>query len=210
MKKDRLEVSGRSTLTFESSHHSKDESFQHRRSDRERDRSDKDGPSSSTNAGKVHDQSRPSSVRGGREKAREFKIKDWSKQSEIQTDKESLAGKYPHADPHTLEREARNRERLIKEQQRRDLLYQERERKRSRTAVELEETSRGGVIIADGAPAGGKADGELGHKNSRRKFKLADGDVSVRKGRRISYKYEDEERDEARAARIEKEREGGR
>ncbi|KAI9723350.1 MAG: hypothetical protein M1812_001234 [Candelaria pacifica] len=77
----------------------------------------------------------------------------------------------PQVDPHTLEREARNKERLLKEQQRRESLNAEREKK---------EVGRG---------ARGKED---------------------RKGRRVSYKYEDEESDEARALRVENEREAGR
>lgn len=74
----------------------------------------------------------------------------------------------PEKDHHTLEREARNRERLLKEMQR-------------RSAME-------------------------GKGPSRRDSKL-EGKGG---GRRVSYKYEDEESDEARAARIESEREAGR
>ncbi|KAI9702446.1 MAG: hypothetical protein M1836_000926 [Candelina mexicana] len=77
----------------------------------------------------------------------------------------------PQIDPHTLEREARNKERLLKEQQRRESLNAERGKK---------EPGRG---------AKGRED---------------------RKGRRVSYKYEDEESDEARALRVENEREAGR
>jgi hypothetical protein len=73
-------------------------------------------------------------------------------------------------DPHTLEREARNRERLLKEQQRRE-------------AINVDRDGKGG---------------------RRREGKHERGLVS---GRRLSYKYEDEEDD---MARIEQEREAGR
>ncbi|OJJ47309.1 hypothetical protein ASPZODRAFT_159216 [Penicilliopsis zonata CBS 506.65] len=66
------------------------------------------------------------------------------------------ASAQPEKDPHTLEREARNRERMLKEQQRREA---------------------------------------MGGASSRR---------------RVSYKYEDEETQSARAARVEQEREAGR
>lgn len=74
----------------------------------------------------------------------------------------------PEKDHHTLEREARNRERLMKEMQRR-------------------------------AATEGTA---LKRKNSG-----LEGRVGVRKP---SYKYEDEEGDEARAIRVQKEREAAR
>lgn len=63
-------------------------------------------------------------------------------------------------DPHTLEREARNRERMLKEQQRREAM--------------------------------------TGRKRS------------LPGGRKLSYKYEDEEGDRARTARVEREREASR
>ncbi|PWY89616.1 hypothetical protein BO94DRAFT_464220 [Aspergillus sclerotioniger CBS 115572] len=77
----------------------------------------------------------------------------------------------PEKDPHTLEREARNRERMLKEQQRREAMHADRD----------------------------------GGKSSRRR----DG-RALTGGRRLSYKYEDDENDDARAARVEKEREAGR
>lgn len=73
-------------------------------------------------------------------------------------------------DPHTLEREARNRERMQKEMQRRSAM--------------------------DGKGPG-----------SKRNLSDANGNQS---GRRVSYKYEDEESSEARASRVENEREAGR
>lgn len=82
-------------------------------------------------------------------------------------------------DPHTLEREARNRERLLKELQRRE-------------AMEGKGASAGGQQRREG----GKADG---------------GRVGgMASSRRMSYKYEDEESNEARASRVENEREAGR
>ena len=94
----------------------------------------------------------------------------------IQT-KEKLAEKPQAApvklriDPHTLEREARDRERLMKEMQRRQAM--------------------------EGKGTGAK----------RRDSKV---ESRVSGGRRVSYKYEDEESDEARAMRVESEREAGR
>ncbi|KAL5001286.1 hypothetical protein BDV10DRAFT_14093 [Aspergillus recurvatus] len=73
-------------------------------------------------------------------------------------------------DPHTLEREARNRERLLKEQQRREAM---------------------------------QADRDAG-KSSRRRDSRQE-----RSGRRLNYKYDDET-DAARAAKVEREREGAR
>ncbi|PYI07681.1 hypothetical protein BO78DRAFT_312607 [Aspergillus sclerotiicarbonarius CBS 121057] len=77
----------------------------------------------------------------------------------------------PEKDPHTLEREARNRERMLKEQQRREAMHADR----------------------DGGKSSRKRDGR-----------------ALPGGRRLSYKYEDEENDDARAARVEKEREASR
>ena len=75
-------------------------------------------------------------------------------------------------DHHELEREARNRERLQKELQRREAMEGK-------------------------TPAGKKRDS------------LVNGRVGGG-GRRVSYKYEDEETNEARATRVESEREAGR
>ena len=75
-------------------------------------------------------------------------------------------------DHHELEREARNRERLQKELQRREAMEGK-------------------------APAGKKRDS------------LINGRVGGGT-RRVSYKYEDEETNEARATRVESEREAGR
>jgi zinc finger CCCH domain-containing protein 13 len=86
------------------------------------------------------------------------------------------------ADPHTLEREARNRERLLKERQRRQQLADgSNDRKRS---------------FAD---ANGEARGNTGERERRKKSR-----------RVMNVKYEDEENDEARARRVEREREASR
>ena len=77
----------------------------------------------------------------------------------------------PEKDHHTLEREARNRERLMKELQRREAMEGKAPKIRG-SGID----SKGGVGI----------------------------------GRRVSYKYEDEESEEARASRVESEREAGR
>lgn len=95
-----------------------------------------------------------------------------SKFQEKAVESTNAAPKKPETDHHTLEREARNRERLLKELQRREAM--------------------------EGKSSTGK----------RR-----DSKVEVRTGpavRRVSYKYEDEESSEARASRVESEREAGR
>lgn len=81
-----------------------------------------------------------------------------------------LAAKKPETDPHTLEREARNKERLLKELQRREAME---------------------------GSAGKRRDSNIDGR-------------SVPGSRRVSYKYEDEESNEARASRVESEREAGR
>lgn len=81
------------------------------------------------------------------------------------------SAKKTEMDHHELEREARNRERLLKELQRREAM--------------------------EGKPPAGKRDSQV---NGR----VAGG------GRRVSYKYEDEETNEARATRVESEREAVR
>lgn len=94
-------------------------------------------------------------------------------------------------DPHTLEREARNRERMLKEKQRRQQLAgvsSSADRKRS-----FEDA------IGDFAPPT-EPKGDRDRDRDRRK-----------RGRRaVNYKYEDEENDEARARRVENEREASR
>ncbi|KAF7586839.1 hypothetical protein BBP40_008247 [Aspergillus hancockii] len=80
----------------------------------------------------------------------------------------------PEKDPHTLEREARNRERMLKEQQRREAMH---------------------------------ADRDPGKPSRRRDSRQ---ERTLTGGRRLSYKYEDDESDAARAARVEKEREASR
>lgn len=87
-------------------------------------------------------------------------------------EKSKSASTKPETDHHTIEREARNRERLVKELQRREAME-------------------------------GKG------SNSQRRESKADGRGGA-SSRRMSYKYEDEESNEARASRVESEREAGR
>lgn len=87
-------------------------------------------------------------------------------------EKAKSASTKPEMDHHTIEREARNRERLVKELQRREAME-------------------------------GKG------SNSQRRESKADGRGGA-SSRRMSYKYEDEESNEARASRVESEREAGR
>ncbi|KAF1812655.1 hypothetical protein P152DRAFT_458470 [Eremomyces bilateralis CBS 781.70] len=122
--------------------------------------------------------------------------------------KESAAEKpEPAIDPFAQEREARMRERLLKEQQRRASLQQGPGIDRKRSFSETEEQ-------AFAPPTGPSA-----FRNNRRKIQR-DGDVSTATGRedrrkaksyrQLSYHYEDEENDEARATRVETERESAR
>ncbi|KAH1287062.1 hypothetical protein KXW19_006654 [Aspergillus fumigatus] len=86
-------------------------------------------------------------------------------------DKVSTKTSEPEKDPHTLEREARNRERMLKEQQRREAM---------------------------------NAESKSSRRRDNRQERILTG------GRRLSYKYEDEEPDSAHAARVEREREASR
>ncbi len=88
------------------------------------------------------------------------------------SEKSKSSPKKPELDHHELEREARNRERLQKELQRREAM--------------------------EGKPIAGK-----------KRDNLANGRAGGG-GRRMSYKYEDEETNEARATRVESEREAVR
>ena len=90
---------------------------------------------------------------------------------EKHVEKPQAAPVKPRTDPHTLEREARDRERLMKEMQRRQAME-------------------------------GKGTGP------KRRDSKVEGKIGG--GRRVSYKYEDEESDEARTMRVESEREAGR
>ncbi|KAI9893719.1 MAG: hypothetical protein M1814_005935 [Vezdaea aestivalis] len=107
---------------------------------------------------------------------------------------------------HDQEREARNRERLMKEQQRRDELLggpktqSESYRKRGREtdANDADEHHRSRRSKRSRSRRGIKEEEET---NGRR---------TSGKKRRVTYKYEDDESDEARAVRVEKEREASR
>ncbi|TKA65736.1 hypothetical protein B0A49_08724 [Cryomyces minteri] len=110
------------------------------------------------------------------------------------------------ADPHTLEREARNRERMLKEEQRRASLSLG---KRPHSSVDESTPIAPGSVnpsknVFD-PPTGPKAD-KSAAKSSRRRGEPNGSS----KSRRTSYKYEEEEKDEVRAARVEREREAGR
>lgn len=87
------------------------------------------------------------------------------------------------ADPYAVEREARIKERMAKEQQRRE-------------SATLGKRGRGEEGGRRGSNAG-FADAPTGPKAGR-------------KSRKVSYRYEDEEGEEARAERVEREREAGR
>ncbi|KAI9762236.1 MAG: hypothetical protein M4579_000559 [Chaenotheca gracillima] len=135
----------------------------------------------------------------------------------------ALSGKAqnPQIDIHTLEREARNRERLLKEQQRRD--ERDRERGDSNTQ-QSSSTSRKRDRDRDrdreskttDHPATEKDDGGEGRDGSKRRRRHGGNEAGRRESggnslsRRVSYAYEDGESGEARANRVEKEREAAR
>ncbi|KAK8194618.1 hypothetical protein IWZ00DRAFT_542453 [Phyllosticta capitalensis] len=133
-------------------------------------------------------------------------------------------------DPITLEREARNRERMLKEVQRRASLHHPSHKSSSGSG---DKRKRGGDATEDkeiAPPTGPSADREKerdrerhGSSSSKRRrgsdaaeskdSERSNGHShghSHRKQRRLSYKYEDEENDEARARRVESEREAQR
>lgn len=120
-------------------------------------------------------------------------------------------------DYHTLEREARNRERLLADQA----------RKRERAADDDDTGVAGaGVELGeDNTAAGGGQEGRSSKRrrhrrrgSSRRRASTVQGDArsggdklaAALGGRKMSVKYEGDESDEARATRIEKEREAQR
>ena len=112
-------------------------------------------------------------------------------------------------DHHTREREARNRERLQKEQQRRDELTKEREGN-DREWKRPREADGGGVDDGDEERVKRRRH-KTGH-GRRGTGNGEDGGVSGDKdgGRRVSYKYVEDEGEEARALRVENEREAAR
>lgn len=128
-----------------------------------------------------------------RPEPREFKIKDRSKlkHAELERQTEMVKDEQPRIDEHAAAREAANRERMLREQQRRKTLNQDRDRKRAHAATGEEEVGNGDHS-----------------RRSRRKARY--GDEEDKRARRASHKYEDEENDETRAARIENEREAAR
>jgi zinc finger CCCH domain-containing protein 13 len=105
----------------------------------------------------------------------------------------------PTTDPHTLEREARNRERMLKEEQRRRQLSGSSAANESHPREQhLRKRSFADALGVEGAPTEPR-----GERDAQRRRKSG-GRVS---GRVMSVKYEDEENDEARARRVESERE---
>ncbi|GME34906.1 hypothetical protein GTA08_BOTSDO00643 [Neofusicoccum parvum] len=120
-------------------------------------------------------------------------------------------------DPHTLEREARNRERMLKEAQRRASLQNP-----SSSSSSSEKRKRGHEGFEDekpfAPPTGPSAERERHGSSKRRRGSEAEASGSGSREergrdsrkRRVSYKYEDEENDEARARRVESEREAQR
>ncbi|KAI9810706.1 MAG: hypothetical protein M1832_001215 [Thelocarpon impressellum] len=135
--------------------------------------------------------------------ARRSRRDDRGREREKEARKEKGRRGATEKDSHTLEREARNRERMLKEQQRRDELTKgrdgmDRDRKRGREADDAAAADVEGVGRGGGGGGGG---GEGRSKRRKRKS---------RHGRRASHRYEEEETHEARALRVEGEREAAR
>jgi zinc finger CCCH domain-containing protein 13 len=99
----------------------------------------------------------------------------------------------PPLDPHTLEREARNRERMLKEEQRR--------RQLSGSSAANNEQHHRKRSFADAMGVEGAPTEPRGERDAQRRRK------GGRASRVMNVKYEDEENDEARARRVESERE---
>ena len=151
------------------------------------------------------------SARSDRDRAREEKPRE--RDTEPSSRRPSLQSAVvadtavPTIDIHAQEREARNRERMLKEQQRRESASTTLGKK-SRGSID-EGSRRANFDPPSGpraAPTGPRAErgdtGAGGERESRNARK--------RKRGRANYKYEDEGDDERRAARVEEEREAGR
>ncbi|OGM51338.1 hypothetical protein ABOM_000143 [Aspergillus bombycis] len=144
----------------------------HRDRDRDRDRDRKRSRRDRTESPVDSDySSRYHSRRIKRSREDEIRDKDRTRDKPSSS---SAKTSEPEKDPHTLEREARNRERLLKEQQRREAMHADRDA------------------------------GKTSRRRDSRQERPAAG------SRRLTYKYEDDESDAARAARVEKEREASR
>ncbi|KAK7530202.1 uncharacterized protein J3D65DRAFT_640480 [Phyllosticta citribraziliensis] len=139
----------------------------------------------------------------------------------------SQSSAVPASDPITLEREARNRERMLKEVQRRASLHQPSSKiggdKRKRAGDEEAEVAPPTAPSADRERERDRDRERDRHGSSSWSKKRRGSDATEakdagersnghghRKQRRLSYKYEDEENDEARARRVESEREAQR
>ena len=120
------------------------------------------------------------------------------------------------ANLHTREREERNRERTLREQQRRDTFDREQGRNSRDRKREREDDGGGpGDVGAGYARDHNEDDLEGRSKRKRAKHRGQRGTVDgaaagANVSRRVNYKYEDDESVEARARRIEKEREATR
>ena len=125
---------------------------------------------------------------------REFKIQGRSKLSELDVQKEKIREKKPDIDPYALEREARQQERLKKEQQRRGsyAVKSNGERKRSHTDMNGLNDDR----------LAGDLDSRIGRKKAK----------PGQSNRRTSYRYDDEGNEDlaAKMAQTEREREAAR
>ena len=117
------------------------------------------------------------------------------------------------ANLHTREREERNRERTLKEQQRRDTFGREHGRSSRDRKREREDDGGGpGDVGVDYTRDhnGDDLEGRSKRKRAKHRGQRGTVDAGADVSRRVNYKYEDDESVEARARRIEKEREATR
>lgn len=151
-------------------HEPKDSNPRHARRDRDRDRE-----RSSSRTRTVPETAVPTAPR-------EFKIQGRSKRTELDVQKEIVRDEKPTIDAHALEREARNRERMLKEQQRRGSYSIDMSngnangRKRSRAAVDED---------------GGAEDERRDRHSRRRKGKANEGESKRGRKARVYDDWDD-------------------
>ncbi|KAI9782339.1 MAG: hypothetical protein M1839_005212 [Geoglossum umbratile] len=182
-----------------------------------------DGANGPSNTARERDRDRPREPERndrknrGRDRDRE---RDRDRDDRDDRDNPRTATVVVEEDPHNREREERNRERLLKEQQRREELNKDRQRKdNERKRERLAEDDDNNNDIAGEGDEDRHRHRRHKHRHSRRRTMGGDEHTGVgiaadgpgkERQRRMSYKYEDEESDEARAQRVENEREAAR
>lgn len=139
------------------------------------------------------------SVENEKRTVHETKFQDRNVRTELDIQKDLVKEEHPRMDPHALEREARNRERLLKEQQRRESL--------TLGPMSSAGRKRGRNVDNDGQSEG-YVNGDEPH-GSRKKARNRESGLDSR-SRKLNHLYVNEETEEARALRVEIEREAER